>query len=137
MKLGKLLSGSADFSFDYFVNGGFVGCTCAYCSKDLRISIENYNSGKAVEHIVDDLGKYILGELIERKIVKENNNDKLRSSASKYMFRSMDALFIIVECEDCKTQYLSIFGMGETQPGREQIKYNGIWEVKTCESTCN
>lgn len=131
MVLGKKISGEANFSFQYFINGSFIGCDCLKCSSKLALYIEIYKSGKLVEHIYNDFTEDILTELIERKAINvRNDKNKWNLGLSKYILWNMDALYSLIECETCKTKFIAIFGMGELQPGREQVQYKGIWELK-------
>lgn len=129
MKLGKIISGDANFSFQYFINGGYIGSTCSVCETKIALYIEIYKTGKLVEQITDDLDENILAELIENKIVNlRNDKTKRHLRLSKYILWNMDALYFIITCETCKTEFLSIFGMDEIQPGREQVQFKGIWQ---------
>ena len=131
MLLGEKISGEADFSFQYFTNGGFIGCDCSKCSAKLPLYLEIYKSGKLVEEITSDFNEDILTELIQRKAINiRDDTDKWSLRLSKYVLWNMDALYCILRCETCRTQYLAIFGMDEIQPGREQVQYKGIWELK-------
>ena len=131
MLLGEKISGAADFSFQYFTNGGYIGCECSKCSTKLELFIEIYKTGKLVEEITNDFNEDILTEIIKRKIVNIRvDADKWNLRLSKYVLWNMDALYSIIKCETCKTKFIAIFGMDELQPGREQVQYKGIWELK-------
>ncbi|WP_323789326.1 hypothetical protein [Psychroserpens sp.] len=131
MKLGNQILGPADFSFDYFINNGFIGCSCSKCAEKLIITIQLHNSGKPVDQIIDEFDETILNQLIEHKIVNLNRDGKQGDLGfSKYILWHLDALYSIITCKSCSFNFLAIFGIGEIQPGRDQVQFKGIWELK-------
>lgn len=131
MSLGKRLTGSADFSFEYFINGGNICYDCNTCSSKVYFHIEIYKTGELVEQVTNDLDDTILYELISKNIVAiRNNKNKWNLGLSKYILRNMDALYSIIRCDTCNAKYMAIFGMGEIQPSREEVQFKGIWELK-------
>lgn len=130
MKLGKKITGNATFSFDYFKNDGFIGCKCQKCLSIINIPIEIYKSGTLVEHSSDDFKHHILPELIEQKIINlKNNKNSCHTNLSNYILWNMNALYLVILCETCNEKYISIFGMGELQPGREEVQFKGLWQI--------
>ena len=131
MLLGKNISGPAEFSFEYFNNNGFIGCKCSKCSEKIILDIDISKSGKLLEQITNELDETILNQLIKKKIInikKDTNQADLR--LSKYTLWHVDALYLTLVCKSCNSKFLAIFGMGEVQPGREQVQFKGIWELK-------
>jgi hypothetical protein len=130
MKLGKMITGNANFSFDYFQNGGQISFDCIKCLSKIILNIEIYKSGKLVEQISDDFESSVLVELIKNKIVNlKNNENSWHLNLSKYILWNMNALYSISVCKKCKSTYISIFGMGELQPGREEVQFKGVWQI--------
>lgn len=130
MTLGKMIAGNASFSFNYFQKGGQIAFNCIKCASTMTLQIEIYTSGKLIEQIADDFEESILLELIEKKIVNlKNDKNSWHSSLRKYILWNMNALYSTTECKKCKTRYIVVFGMGELQPGREEVQFKGIWEI--------
>jgi len=130
MKLGKQISGTAEFSFEYFLSNGFIGCNCSKCSEKIIFNIEINKSGKPVEQITAELNKTILNQLIENKIINLKKDVIKGFGLSKYSLWYVDALYSILICKSCNSKFLAIFGMGEIQPTREQVQFKGIWELE-------
>lgn len=130
MKLGRVIAGNANFSFDFFQNGGHIAFDCIECSKKNILNIDIYKTGKLVEQIVGDFEESILYELIEKKIVNlKNDKNSWDLNLRKYILWNVNALYSIAQCKTCKAEYVSIFGMGELQPGREEVQFKGIWQI--------
>lgn len=52
-----------------------------------------------------------------------------RLGLSKYILWHVDALYCIILCKTCSSKFLAIFGIGEIQPGREEVQFKGIWQI--------
>ncbi len=123
------LAGHATFSYDYFLNGGFIGCSCPDCHTELRIPIAIYRSGKLVAQLEELFGKTLLDELIERRIVNlKDETNRLQSHLEKYTLWQVNAQYELVSCTLCNNRFLAIFGMAEIQPGREEVQLEGVWK---------
>ena len=126
MKLGKRIIGAADFTFDYFVEGGFIGYSCPTCSAKQEFPLKMYDSGQLVETLEADL----VNELLEKGIIHVNNKtQEWNACLSNYVLWNVDALFEFIDCLDCGHRSMAIFGMAELQPGREQVQFKGIWSL--------
>ena len=131
MLLGKNISGSANFSYEYFINKGFIGCKCSQCSEKIILDIDISNSGKPVEQIAKDLNERVLNRLIEKKIINLKKGFEHRClRLNKYVLWYIDAFYSIIICKTCNSKFIAIFGIGEVQPGRDQVQFKGIWELK-------
>ncbi|MGV3613077.1 MAG: hypothetical protein ACO1N0_19100 [Fluviicola sp.] len=126
----KNLAGSADFTFDYFGNGGFIGCICPDCKSEVKLQIEIYKSGKLVEHLKELFNQSLIDELLERKIIHlKDEKISHHNRLEKYILWNMDALYELISCIGCENAFISIFGMDELQPGREEVQFKGIWKL--------
>lgn len=126
----KNLAGYATFSYNYFLNGGFISCTCKDCSSEVKLPIQIYRSGKLVETLEDHYGIDLLHELVERKIVNlKDETTRFHSNLSKYILWNMDARYEIISCTGCQNVFLALFGMAELQPGKEEVQFKGIWKL--------
>ncbi len=131
MQLGKNISASTDFSFEYFIKDGFIGCYCSKCSANILLDIEMFNLGKPVEKITNELDEIILNQLIKNKTINLKKDFTLGDlEVNKYILRHIDALYSVIICKSCSVKFIAIFGMGEIQPGREHVQFKGIWELK-------
>ena len=132
MILGKRILGGAIFSFDYFSNGGFIGFACIECKKDIKIEIVIYKSGILLEQLDSKPEfKSVLDRLSKLKIVSpyDKEKHKIWSVNSKYVLWGMDARYDIVNCNNCQKKHITIYGMAEIQPGREELQYKGLFEL--------
>ena len=130
MLSGKNLAGYATFSYDYFLNGGFISCTCKDCNSDVNLSIQVYHSGKLVETLEDRYGIHLLQELLESNIVNlKDETNGFHYNLNKYILWNMDARYEIISCAGCQNTFLAIFGMAELQPGREEVQFKGVWKL--------
>lgn len=118
------LAGYATFSFDYFLNGGIISCACPDCGSEVKLPLKIYHSGKLVEELTGVYSQQLIDELVEKRIV--NIED---SNLHKYILWNMDARYEIIPCKGCSNAFLSIFGMAELQPGREEVQFKGIWKL--------
>ncbi|WP_343635046.1 hypothetical protein [Fluviicola sp.] len=124
------LAGYATFSFDYFLNGGIISCTCPDCGSDIRLPIRIYQSGKLVEGLADVYGPQLIDELVEKRIVNiKDETSSVHSNLRKYILWNMDARYELISCKGCNNLFLSVFGMAELQPGREEVQFKGIWKI--------
>jgi ribosomal protein S27E len=128
MKIEKQIIGSADFSFEYFLKGGFIGWTCPHCSHENDLRLKIYQSGQLIEKLDQEL----IDDLIEHKIVNiKDENINIDSHLRKYVLWRMNAMNEKIKCVNCSQEMISIFGMAEIQPGREYIQFKGIWSLKS------
>lgn len=124
------LSGYATFSFDYFSNGGFIGATCPDCKSEIKLPLQIYHSGILVEQLEETYGQSLVDELVERNIVNlKDESSRFHSRFGKYVLWNMDARYEILSCPGCTNEFLTIFGMDELQPGREEVQFKGIWKL--------
>ena len=124
------LSGYATFSFHYFSHGGFIGCKCPDCKSEIKLLLQIYRSGKPVEQLEEAYGSSLIDELVERNIVNlKDENSRVHARFGKYILWNMDALYEILSCSGCTNEFLTIFGMDELQPGREEVQFKGIWKL--------
>ena len=127
MKIEKQILGSADFSFDYFLKGGFIGWTCPHCSYENKLRLKIYQSGQLVEALDQEL----IDELVASKIVSiKDESSSIDSHLRKYVLWRMNAMYEKIRCDNCSQEMISIFGMAEIQPGREYIQFKGVWHLK-------
>lgn len=132
----KNLAGYATFSFDYFLNGGFISAICPNCNSEIKLQIEIYKSGKLVEELTKQFSADLIDQLVERKIVNlKDETLRFHERLTKYILWNMDARYEIISCKGCETPFISIFGMDELQPGREEVQFKGIWKLSTTSKT--
>lgn len=124
------LAGYATFTFDYFLNGGFVGCTCSDCKSEVRLQIQIYHSGTLLEKLANQYSMPLIDELVERNIVHiKDETSRVHAGLEKYILWNMDARYEIISCAGCANKFIAIFGMAELQPGREEVQFKGIWKL--------
>jgi len=124
------LAGSATFSYDYFLNGGIISCSCPDCKTAVKLPVHIYQSGKLVEELKDLYSSQLIDELLERRIVNlKDENSQVHSNLQKYILWNMDAQYELISCTGCSNTFLAIFGMAEIQPGREEVQFKGIWKI--------
>lgn len=130
--LANNLAGYATFSFDYFLNGGFIACSCPDCKSEIKLPIKIYHSGKLLKQLENESGMLLIDELVEKKIVNlKDETSRLFSRLEKYVLWNMDARYELISCAGCENRFISIFGMDELQPGREEVQFKGIWKLET------
>jgi len=131
MKLDQKIIGAASFTFEYFTKGGYIGCTCPNCSSSIKLNIEIYKSGHLIEMLDQESNSELISELIDKKIINlKHESNKWNSGLKKYILWNMNARYELFQCITCDDQFISVFGMGELQPGREEVQFKGIWKVK-------
>lgn len=126
------LAGYATFSFDYFLNGGFIACTCPDCKSEINLPIQIYHSGTLLEKLADQYSMHLIDELVERNIVHLKDEDsRVHYGLEKYILWNMDARYEVIPCKACSSEFLAVFGMAELQPGREEVQFKGIWKLNS------
>lgn len=128
MTIDKQIVGSADFSFDYFLKGGFIGWKCPKCGHENELKLKIYQSGQLIEK----LDRQLIDQLVENKIVNiRDESINIDSHLRKYILWRMNAMFEIIKCKSCSQEVIAIFGMAEIQPGREFVQFKGMWSLKS------
>lgn len=127
----KNLAGYATFTYNYFINGGFIGSSCPDCESEIKLPIRIYDSGKLIDSLEEEEdGMPLIDQLLERKIVSiKDETSRFESRLSKYILWNMDARYEILSCTGCSSKFLTVFGMDELQPGREEVQFKGIWKL--------
>ena len=125
MQLGKQIIGPNNFSFDYFLDGGVIDCTCLECGSKITLPIKIYQSG----HSVELLEKELIQDLVNGKVINLNDEPH-QAHWGKYVLWKVGAAYEFIHCPGCHRQLIAIFGMGELQPGLDQVQFKGIWYVE-------
>lgn len=72
--------------------------------------------------------------LSEEEIIK-NGLAKLTKRQDKHLglftvFNNLPAYYFICTCKDCLESYIAIFGLGESQAGRDIAYVSGVWHIR-------
>ncbi len=128
MRINRQIVGSADFSFQHFLKGGFIGYNCPGCSSENKFSIKIYQSGIPIENLEPEL----IDDLVSNNIVNLNSeSSKRHTHLSKYVLWRMDAKYEELKCDNCSVKMIAVFGMAEIQPSREYVQFKGIWSLES------
>ncbi len=126
MPLSTKVIGCATFTYDYFLKGGFIGCSCPNCSAKIEYAIKIFDSGKLVEKLSDRL----IIDLLKKRVINEKDESlSWHSHLRQYILFGMNALYEFIHCPGYDERFLTIFGMAEIQPGREEVQFKGIWRL--------
>lgn len=131
-KLGKKIMSWATLPMDFFNEENAFVFRCKNCNYRIQLSIPYY-SGGLVEHLEKEEGFLDIQKLLEQKII--NLRDEVKQlNYSKYVLWNMNAHYLKINCSICSDSYITIFGMAELQPGREEIQFKGVWSLDKIES---
>lgn len=121
MHLGNSILGKANFSFDFFSKSGFIGFCCSNCKTIIKMDFNFFTNGicfndakKESEECVDFLLK----------------NNLIARDVERFKILNLNAEYAFANCKNCNQENIAVFGIGELQPGREEIILKGIWEIK-------
>lgn len=101
--------------------------SCIKCDSEVKMKIIPYQSG------------YPFFELYRNEYLSKSQiiNDKLAQPASKinchygeYLVFDLPTLYNHITCTNCYSNYIMIFGLGESQPSKWVCKISGIWLFK-------
>ncbi|MBP7808114.1 MAG: hypothetical protein KA163_02365 [Bacteroidia bacterium] len=108
-------------------NGVDVEYTCIECSKKSIVR-------------VDFISKYdILDSLFKGQnfIAKENliknglalSSKKFQAHLGDFVVSNLPANYLGFKCPNCNVKYIIVFGIGESQPGKNECCVSGIWSI--------
>lgn len=120
MHLGNSILGKANFSFDFFSKSGFIGFCCSNCKTTITMDFNFFTNGTCFNDVKNESEESI-------KFLLKNN--LIRSDNESFKIFNLDAEYAIVKCKNCGQKNIAVFGIGELQPGREEIILKGIWEL--------
>lgn len=102
-----------------------IDLTCPNCHEQFRFDL---------------LGGY---QLLENLVVKQNVSKELiikngMAQLATKMYShlgifavqgNLPAYFKLFSCSKCESNFIAVFGLGESQPGRDLLLVSGIWEI--------
>lgn len=101
--------------------------TCVECQKKKDIMIKPYKTG------------FPLNMLHREKMVKIEYLMKYKVGTLTYqngleVSRGLGATYILTKCENCSSDYMVVFGIGEINNGRDVCQISGAWKILTLEN---
>ena len=47
----------------------------------------------------------------------------------EYLVGNLPTMYTKAKCNSCSEEYMTVFGVGETQPGKMECVVSGVWRV--------
>jgi hypothetical protein len=88
--------------------------------------MEPYTTGFAFEDIYENDFVLSSNEIIKNCIAQKTSSRF--SYLGEFTIDNLPTLYFAITCENCQTDFLIVFSVGEKQPGLEILQISGAWE---------
>ena len=102
--------------------------TCNNCKKVNRIGLGIEGPGRIVKELYHNSGEFDKNDFLQNSAVYET---RLKNEWYDLVTSSdLPALYVMKNCQSCGTKHIIIYGVGESQPGRDILEVSGVWEIE-------
>ena len=100
---------------------------CNNCNCDNEIEIKPFQTGFPFKEVYEN------ALLTEEQILEAGiatRSSEWAANYGKYLVANLSTIYFVASCEKCGKDHLTVFGFGESQPGRTECVISGVWEIK-------
>lgn len=100
---------------------------CAVCSTKNYFKVDSFKNYNILENLFKENNFISKESIIKNGLALQSK--KFQTHLGDLVVDKFAANYFIFKCENCKKDYIVVFGIGESQPGKSECYISGIWGI--------
>ncbi len=125
--LKKILLPTNSFIGSEIYDGVEIEYSCIECSKKNVVRIDFFKNYDILDSLFKGQNFITKDNLIKNGLALSSK--KFQSHLGDLVVSNFAANYFGFKCPNCNATYITVFGVGESQPGKNECYVSGIWSI--------